>query len=70
MLAPGEPERQRRADRQKNGVPIDGTTWKQLIDVAHKVRLDDTEIPRVNSTETAAAGPAAIPFGTGTGMMI
>ena len=50
MLAPGEPERQRSADRQKNGVPIDGTTWKQLIDVAHKVRLNDTEIPRTNST--------------------
>jgi len=30
VLAPGEPERQRRADRQKNGVPIDGTTWKQF----------------------------------------
>jgi hydroxycarboxylate dehydrogenase B len=54
VLAPGEPERQRRADRQKNGVPIDGTTWKQLIEVAHKVRLNDTEIPRTNSTETAA----------------
>ena len=54
MLAPGEPERQRRADREKNGVPIDGTTWKQLIDVAHKVRLNDTEIPRANSTGAAA----------------
>jgi len=54
VLAPGEPERQRRADRQKNGVPIDSTTWKQLIDVAHKVRLNDTEIPRANSTGAAA----------------
>jgi uncharacterized oxidoreductase len=54
VLAPGEPERQRRADRRKNGVPIDGTTWKQLIDVAHKVRLNDTEIPRANSTGAAA----------------
>jgi len=24
VLAPGEPERQRRADREKNGVSIDG----------------------------------------------
>jgi uncharacterized oxidoreductase len=54
VLAPGEPERQRRADRQKNGVPIDDTTWKQLIEVAHKVRLNDTEIPRANSTGAAA----------------
>ena len=28
-----------------NGVPIDTTTWQQLIDVARKVRLNDTEIP-------------------------
>ena len=54
MLAPGEPERLYRADRQKNGAPIDGTTWKQLIDVAHKVRLDEAEIPRTNSTGAAA----------------
>jgi hydroxycarboxylate dehydrogenase B len=47
VLAPGEPERMRRADREKNGVPIDATTWQQLIDVARTVRLNDTEIPRV-----------------------
>ena len=45
VLAPGEPERARRADREKNGVPIDTTTWQQLIEVARKVRLNDTEIP-------------------------
>ena len=47
VLAPGEPERARRSDREKNGVPIDTTTWQQLTDVARKVRLNDTEIPRV-----------------------
>ena len=35
----------RRADREKNGVPIDGTTWQQLLDTARTVRLNDTEIP-------------------------
>jgi len=45
VLAPGEPERQRRAERERNGVPIDTTTWQQLIEVARKVRLSDTEIP-------------------------
>jgi uncharacterized oxidoreductase len=45
VLVPGEPERARRADREKNGVPIDATTWQQLIEVARKVRLNDTEIP-------------------------
>jgi hydroxycarboxylate dehydrogenase B len=54
VLAPGEPERQRRADRLKNDVPIDGTTCKQSIEVALKVRLNDAEIPRTNSTAAAA----------------
>src|SRR4029077_11057209 len=48
VLAPGEPERARRIDREKNGVPIDSTTWQQLIDVARKVRLNDTEIPHTS----------------------
>ena len=47
MLAPGEPERARKIDREKNGVPIDGTTWQHLLDVARKVRLNDTEIPGI-----------------------
>jgi uncharacterized oxidoreductase len=47
VLAPGEPERSRRADREKNGIPIDTTTWQQLLEVAHKVRLNDTDIPRM-----------------------
>ena len=46
VLAPGEPERARKLDREKNGVPIDSTTWQQLVDVARKVRLNDTEIPQ------------------------
>jgi uncharacterized oxidoreductase len=47
VLAPGEPERMRKTDREKNGVPIDTTTWQQLIDVARKVRLNDTDIPKI-----------------------
>lgn len=47
VLAPGEPERMRRADRQKNGIPIDTTTWNQLLETAQKVRLNDTLIPKV-----------------------
>jgi uncharacterized oxidoreductase len=45
VLMPGEPERMRKVDREKNGVPIDTTTWQQLLEVARKVRLNDTEIP-------------------------
>jgi uncharacterized oxidoreductase len=47
VLTPGEPERARRTDREKNGIPIDTTTWQQLLDVAHKVRLNDTDIPHM-----------------------
>src|SRR5258707_875887 len=53
VLAPGEPERARRADREKNGVPIDSTTWQQLIDVARKVRLNDTAIPHTSRPSCA-----------------
>ena len=47
VLTPGEPERARRIDREKNGVPIDTTTWQQLIDTARKVRLNDIDIPQM-----------------------
>jgi uncharacterized oxidoreductase len=49
VLTPGEPERARRIDREKNGVPIDGTTWQQLVDTARKVRLNDTDIPQMQA---------------------
>ena len=49
VLTPGEPERARRIDREKNGVPIDGTTWQQLVDTARKVRLNDTDIPQMKA---------------------
>ena len=47
VLTPGEPERARRVDREKNGVPIDATTWQQLVDTARKVRLNDIDIPQM-----------------------
>jgi hypothetical protein len=28
-------------------VPIDATTWQQLVDTARKVRLNDVDIPRM-----------------------
>jgi uncharacterized oxidoreductase len=47
VLVPGEPERARKLDREKNGIPIDTTTWQQLVDTARKVRLNDTDIPQM-----------------------
>src|SRR5260370_16384098 len=40
VLAPGEPERARRTDREKNGVPIDTTTWQQLLAAPPTCRLN------------------------------
>jgi uncharacterized oxidoreductase len=34
---PGEPERARRAARQRDGVPLDRTTWGLLLETAHSV---------------------------------
>lgn len=50
MLA-GEPERRMRARRLADGVPVDGTTWQQILDAAASLKVD----PR---TVQAAAGLA------------
>jgi hydroxycarboxylate dehydrogenase B len=37
ILLPGEPERAKRAARQRDGIPLDRTTWGQLLETAHSV---------------------------------
>ena len=37
IMLPGEPERARRAVRQRDGIPLDRTTWGQLLDTARSV---------------------------------
>ena len=44
VLVPGEPERQRRADRLAKGIAIDETTWGQLCDTARLVGLSEAEV--------------------------
>jgi len=34
VLVPGEPERRMRAERERDGIPVDANTWRQLQDVA------------------------------------
>jgi uncharacterized oxidoreductase len=34
VLVPGDPERASRAERRANGVPVDETTWGQIVEVA------------------------------------
>lgn len=40
VLLPGEPERRTEAERRANGIPIDETTWSQLVEVAAKYGVD------------------------------
>jgi len=50
VLVPGDPERQRRGERNARGIPIDDTTWQQLLDAAATVGV---------SSDIAAAWAAA-----------
>ena len=49
----GEPERETRAKREREGIPVDGTTWKEIEAAAAKVKLSPE---RMNAL---AAGKAA-----------
>ncbi|MCC7274252.1 MAG: malate/lactate/ureidoglycolate dehydrogenase [Alphaproteobacteria bacterium] len=46
VLVPGEPERRTRAEREANGIPIDGATRRQLADAAAAVGLDGAVVAR------------------------
>ena len=35
----GEPERELRAKRSRDGIPVDGTTWQEILRAADKVKL-------------------------------
>ena len=37
VLVPGEPERMTMAERDANGVPIDDTTWREIVNAARSV---------------------------------
>ena len=45
VLVPGDPERITEEERNRVGIPIDETTWNQLISSAKSVGLDDSSIP-------------------------
>jgi uncharacterized oxidoreductase len=40
----GEPERESRAKRTKNGVPVDATTWQEILNAANKLGIDPKKI--------------------------
>ena len=35
-MVPGEPERRSRAIRERDGIPLDDTTWAELIEAASR----------------------------------
>ncbi len=43
----GEPERERRAERSRDGILVDDTTWKDIQAAAAKLKLDAREIDRL-----------------------
>ena len=44
MLAPGDPERLMRAAREADGVPIDDTTWAELLAAGDSVGFGRNKI--------------------------
>ena len=44
ILLPGEPEERTRAERLARGLPLDDTTWGQLLDTAASVGLSRAEL--------------------------
>src|SRR2546422_64437 len=44
ILMPGEPEERTRAERLAQGLPLDDTTWGQLLDTAASVGLSRAEL--------------------------
>lgn len=44
VMLPGDPERQWRRQRNAHGIPIDATTWAQLVQTAAKVGLASADV--------------------------
>jgi hydroxycarboxylate dehydrogenase B len=40
----GDPERSARANRLAHGVPVDGTTWQQILEAANKLGVDPASV--------------------------
>jgi uncharacterized oxidoreductase len=46
VLIAGDPERSRRAERSARGVPVDPTTWQQILDAAASLGVDPQAVDR------------------------
>ena len=43
----GEPERESRARREREGIPVDDATWKEIRAAAAKVKLDPARVDQI-----------------------
>jgi uncharacterized oxidoreductase len=46
ILMPGEIEERTKAQRLRDGIDIDATTWSQIVDTAHSLGLDENQVVR------------------------
>ncbi len=47
VMVPGEPERRSRAIREKDGIPLDDTTWEELIEAGVSAGMNRTDFTDV-----------------------
>ena len=47
MRLAGEPEREYRAKREREGVPVDAATWAEIEKAAAKVKLDPSGVRKL-----------------------
>ncbi len=52
VLLPGDKEHQSRDRRRRDGVPLDQTTWEQILQAADMVGVSVQEIEKIQETET------------------
>lgn len=50
VMVAGDPERRARAQRRVEGLPIDDTTWGQIIEAAARVGIDGAAVERLQSS--------------------
>jgi hydroxycarboxylate dehydrogenase B len=58
VMIAGDPERRNRAERLKNGVPLDLETWGQMAQTGRSVGLKDSEIKKISGQSAKAADTA------------
>lgn len=46
VLLPGEPESRAAGERAKAGIPVDATTWKEIVEAAGKLGITQADIDR------------------------